>query len=155
MKKLLSCCVVMLLLAGCEQADPEEAENYVHGDRTIRDWLEMVRDEDEDVVWDAFAGLDNIGPEAKEAVPAFVKALDKDENATVRMLAARCLGKIEFDNDQVRNSLTRAMADKNRFVQRDAMRASGKIARATAKKLLPPKESDKKSEEAQQQPAEQ
>src|SRR5260370_1426769 len=104
MKKLMCCCAMVLLLSGCEKPDPAEAEAYVHGDRTIHDWLEMVRDEDEDVVSAAFEGLATIGPEAKEAVPALAKALEKDESAMVRMAAvhraARSGDKIVFDETE-------------------------------------------------------
>jgi HEAT repeat protein len=53
-----------------------------------------LKDKDEEVRRYAAKALGNIGPKAKEAVPALIEAL-KDENLDVRYYAQEALNKIQ------------------------------------------------------------
>ena len=77
------CCaavaVILTVLVGC-------------GDKTSR-LIRKLEDEHYTVRTSAAKALANIGPAAKDAVPALTKALE-DEDVTVRSTAANALAKI-------------------------------------------------------------
>ena len=60
---------------------------------TVQELIHRLKDPDWSVQYAAASALGEIGPGAKEVVPALVAAL-KDEDAQVRNIAAWALGKI-------------------------------------------------------------
>ncbi len=141
MKKLfwLACCI--LALAGCNKPDPVDSENYLVEGRALGSWLDQLRDDPDDPgnVQEVLEVLQKLGPEDKDAVPALVAAL-KDESPIVRLIAVKSLGQIEPTGKEVEYAVAKAMEDKDERVSRAAIRASGKIARASIKNLLGTKE---------------
>jgi hypothetical protein len=139
MKKvlLLGCLVV---LAGCDKPDPDEADYYVHEGRTIADWFEDVRTEAPGGGFEeARDALLRLGPDDVEALPALVKNL-KDDNPTVRRVAVRALGNMGPAAKKAENDVARAMSDKDMKVSRDAIRAFAKIIKQPRPQLPAPPE---------------
>lgn len=82
----------------------------------------------------AAQGLGNIGPDAKDAVPALARALEAD--ASVRCPAAIALGQIRLAVGNVVQLLGQALQDEDRNVRWAAAGALGNIG-AQAKEAIP------------------
>jgi hypothetical protein len=71
--------------------------------------------------------LGDMGTNAKPAIAALVRAFQEDENAFVRVAAARSLGKLRPGDKTVAAALTGALADKALFVRQVATNSLLKI----------------------------
>jgi HEAT repeat protein len=101
--------------------------------------IDLLRDSDSEVRWNAALTLGKIGPDAKAAVPNLVAAL-KDENALVREHAAEALGDIGPDARDAIPELVAVLKDPEARVRRDAVRSLGQIGlrdKATAEAIRP------------------
>ena len=76
-----------------------------------------MKDEGRDVRYHAAEALDQIGPDAKDGVPALVEGL-KDENINVRRYAAGALGQIGSNAKEAVSALVQALKDNNDGVRR-------------------------------------
>jgi HEAT repeat protein len=76
-----------------------------------------LKDEGRGVRYHAAEALDQIGPDAKDAVPALVEGL-KDENINVRRYAAGALGQIGSNAKEAVSALVQALKDNNDVVRR-------------------------------------
>ena len=76
-----------------------------------------MKDEGRDVRYHAAEALDQIGPDAKDGVPALVEGL-KDENINVRRYAAGALGQIGSNAKEAVSALVQALKDNNDVVRR-------------------------------------
>jgi len=80
--------------------------------------------------------LGDIGPDAKEAVPLLIEILKKDGEWPNRREAARALGKIDPDNEQVIEALIAAFADDNANVCEVAVEAFKNITTGKKKAII-------------------
>jgi HEAT repeat protein len=114
MKKLLSVAGLVLLITGCgrstsdlvEQLHAKDASARLHavkslkdrrGDQVVAALTESLKDDDAFVRRDAARALGDIGPGAREAVPALTTSARKDKNTHVRQAAADALKRIDPD----------------------------------------------------------
>lgn len=89
--------------------------------RTVMNhYLGSLEQADLQVRRDAASSLGALGPLAKPAVPALLKALD-DSDALVRDRATRALGQIGFPEREVTAGLLRSLRDPVSFVRHTAM----------------------------------
>jgi len=117
--KSISCILLVCLLSLLAYAE-ETQEQQV--ERLIRE----LQDTDSDIRSIAAVTLGEIGPEAKDAVPALIQLLqDQDAEGFVRGNAARALGEIGSGAVDAVPALKQALQD--REVRGDAARALGKI----------------------------
>jgi HEAT repeat protein len=84
---------------------------------------------------DATAALGDIGPEAKAAIPALIKALG-DQDVHVRILAANTLGDIGSEANEAVPALIKAPGDPEVLVRRHTAGALSRIG-PEAKEALP------------------
>ncbi len=89
--------------------------------------IEALKDPDSDVGYGAAQALGRIGPEAKAAVPALIKALVDDPRNTVRSHAAQALGQIGPEAKAAVPALIEALKDENENVRNAADGALRKI----------------------------
>ena len=75
----------------------------------------------------ASQALGLIGPEASEAVPLLIQALEGDEDWSVRSNAARALGWMESDASEVVPTLIQALGDESEHVRSAAADALGEF----------------------------
>jgi HEAT repeat protein len=96
--------------------------------------IELLQsDPDTGVRWGAARTLGKIGPDAKPATDALIKAL-KDENGTLREHAAEALG--EIGAEVAVPDLTALLDDPDPRVRRDSVRSLGQLG-AAAKPAIP------------------
>ena len=136
--------VLALVLVGPVQAqdkqkEPKKADKektVVYEGKTVEQWIEALKDKDQEVRYSAARALGKIGPKAEKAVPALVRAL-KDKNEYVRQWAASALGKIGPKAEKAVPALTEALKDRWPGIRaQDAAVALGKIGPA-AEKAVP------------------
>jgi HEAT repeat protein len=127
---------LLCLLAGCVKQEPVGTEEYLLEGRSLNEWLRDVKDPNENVRFSAYEHLKTMGPEAKEAVPVLIKAL-QDEDGNVRWVAADCLGRMGVSAKDAIESLNHSQTDKDPRVQRAAIRALAQIYRAQARPVAP------------------
>lgn len=89
--------------------------------------LDLLKDKDGTVRWQAVYALGKIGPEAKEAVPALLTALRTDEDPLVREHSAESLGQIGAEAKTVVPALIQALKDPDQRIRRDAARSLGQF----------------------------
>src|SRR5262245_61803438 len=94
----------------------------------------MATHPDEGVRWEAARTLGKIGPHAKSAVPALVKAM-MDPAAKVREHAAEALGDIGPEAAVAVPDLVAVLDDPDGGVRRDAVRSLGQMGKAAAAAL--------------------
>ncbi len=104
-------------------------------EKEIEKLIKQLKDEDEDVRWEAALALVMIDEKAEKAVPALIVAL-KDEAENVRRSAARALGMIGEKADEAVPALIEALKDEERRVRFAAARALGMISEK-AEKAVP------------------
>jgi HEAT repeat protein len=80
---------------------------------------------------EALSALEDIGPEARAAVPGIVKAM-KDDWWTTRAYAARALGRVGGKTRDVTDALQAALKDRNSEVRAEAAVALTRIDRKSA-----------------------
>lgn len=104
--------------------------------RAVPILIQALENQDRGVRWGAAWVLGEIGPEAKEAVPALSKALVEDEDAMVRQQAAEALRDIGPAAKEAVPALIQALKDENEDVRMYAAIALGKIGDARAVETL-------------------
>jgi HEAT repeat protein len=105
--------------------------------KTVAEWIELARSPDEDMRRQAVYALGQIGPGAREAVPALVKAVD-DVKQEVRWYAVDALGRIGPDAEQAVPAIIAAAKDpaNDRTFAQNAAKALGRIGPA-AREAVP------------------
>jgi hypothetical protein len=112
--------------------DDEKQKEAVYQGKTVSQWVEALKDKDDRTRRGAAIALGQIGPAAKDAVPALIEVL-KDKDDRVRNYAASALGKI---GPAAVPALMEALKDKDINVRNAAVRALGQIGPA-AKAAVP------------------
>jgi len=120
---------VCLLLTGSAQM-PERSDQA-----DVRSLIEQLKDHRPDARRRAAAALGNIGPEAKDSVPALIKVLS-DPEVEVRIKAAIALGRIGAETKAAVPALIEALRDRIKFVRSSAASSLGQIG-AEAKAAVP------------------
>lgn len=116
--KWLTAFCTIVILAGCGQS---EDEKYVSSlQKSLKDPSPKMR------YW-AVKSLGELGPEAKDDVPAIIEALS-DSDSMVRMGAAYALAEIGPDASAATPALNSALNDQNEKVRKAAAHALKKIA---------------------------
>lgn len=93
----------------------------------VRAMMELLkRDADDGVRWSAVNVLDDIGPEARAAVPLLIEALGEEESRN-RCSAARALGQIGSDSKEAAPTLIKMLKDPDAEVRYSAAIALGQI----------------------------
>jgi serine/threonine protein kinase/HEAT repeat protein/Tfp pilus assembly protein PilZ len=88
--------------------------------------LSLTTDDDQSVRWRAAAALGDMGPAAKEAIPALTGALEDKDN-TVRCEAARALGRMDSAAKEAVPALAAALRDEDEVLRHHAAAALGLI----------------------------
>ena len=104
-------------------------------DVRIYNLIQDLKNENWDVRRNAAHALSNIGPRAKEAIPALIVVL-KDKEEVVRNRAARALGMIGLEVTTVVPALIRTLKDEDWHVRMIVVEALGRIGKA-AKDAIP------------------
>jgi HEAT repeat protein len=124
------------LVGGLPLEAAETAPAY--GGKTVAEWLAVLKlDDSQEANWEqrrrAAYALGQIGPAAKDAVPALTEALDS-QSMDVRQYAADALGHIGPDAKGAATRLTESLQDSanDEHVHRLAARALGRIGPAAA-----------------------
>src|SRR5437016_6299536 len=94
--------------------------------KRLEDWMEMLRDANVVARCTAARALGQMGPQAREALPALLQAL-QDREPLVRDAAADAIGCIGPDTPDAMLALMQALTDTNSFVQATAAKALKKI----------------------------
>ena len=129
-------------LLGSDNAVPALRALARYGDKAaavVPRAIELLRDEDSEVRWNAARTLGKIGPAAKEAVPALTAAMH-DREALVREHAAEALGDIGAAAKDAVPDLIVALKDPDPRVRRDVVRSLGQIgpeARSAGEAIRP------------------
>jgi len=119
MRKLYTTACLALLLVGCERSFQDEA---TYEGVSTSGWVEEAKNDNVEKRRKAAEVLGELGPtEADLTVPA-LKDLVADEDAHVRLMALRSLGKIAPKAGKASGAVGRAMSDKNKTVAKEAMR---------------------------------
>ena len=100
----------------------------------IFELMEALRDERQDVREWAIRALGRMGRSAREAVPALVDILFRDEISWTRRCVARALGRI--GGTGAISALIRAFTDQNRSVRKDAMSSMKRIGQPAVPALV-------------------
>jgi len=117
-----------LVTLSCRARAPYEGKNAVELE-------EMLKSADPAVQAQGAFGLSRLGPEAKAAVPALVRAL-KSSDTLARQQAALALGRIGPDAGSAVAELSEALNDPEWTVRRQAAQALGLIGTG-ARSALP------------------
>jgi hypothetical protein len=118
-----------MALCGCDvpNLSPDESDQAdpgVWNGRPIKEWIVASNDP---ATRDYAKGyLDQFGPEDKDLVPVLI-ALLKDENADVRLGAAKLLGQIGPDAKDALEPLADACVDPDKRVLKEIITASKRI----------------------------
>ena len=123
-------CVGMVVLAGLASAAVAAADDSVAG------LIKQLQDDKLEVRLQAADALANLGPDAKEAIPALTAALKGDKEAKVRAYAAFALKKMGAEAKEAVPALTDALKDKDEEVRSVAADALGQLG-ADAKSAVP------------------
>jgi len=106
------------LLGYAEETQEQQVE------RLIRE----LQDSDSDIRSIAAVTLGEIGPEAKDAIPALIQLLqDQDAEGFARANAALALGQIGEGTEDAMSVLIQALRDQDKYVRRDAAGALEEI----------------------------
>jgi len=106
------------------------------GPQAIPALVEAVDDRDAQVRRGAILALGFIGPEAKEAAPLIIQALEGDAEWLVRSGAANALGWIKPDASEAVPALVQALEDESEYVRSAAADALGEFG-AQARDAIP------------------
>lgn len=107
------------ILSGCED---------------IEGYIQDLKSADTETRQQAAAKLQELGPEADEAIPALIQATG-DQDPEVRRFAVEALGAIGESNTEVTEALIRGIDDDNVHVRRASVVAVGKLDRFPAAAL--------------------
>ena len=111
------------------QPQDEKQKDTAYQGKTVSQWIEVLKDKDVRVRNAAAFVLGQIGPAAKDAVPALSEAL-KDKEGYVRRAAVSALGRIGPAAKDAVPALMVALKHKNRRVRSYAANALGQIGPA-------------------------
>ena len=128
-KSVLRSATVMLLFVGLVGIWMGGCENQ---EQRVEKLIKQLRDQNEEVRWDAGYALGQIG---KDAVPALVQAL-QDQNSQVRGSAAVALGEIGEGAVDAVPALIQALQDQDAKVRANAAMALGEIGTPEAIKAV-------------------
>jgi HEAT repeat protein len=102
--------------------------------KRVEDWMEMLRDANVVARCTAARALGQMGPQALEALPALLHAL-QDREPLVRDAVAEAIGCIGPDAPDAVLALMQALTDTNSFVQAAAAKALKKVESPVAANL--------------------
>ena len=94
--------------------------------KRLEDWMEMLRDANVVARCTAARALGQMGPQAREALPALLQAL-QDREPLVRDSVAEAIGCVGPDVPDATLALVQALTDTNSFVQATAAKALKKV----------------------------
>ena len=77
-----------------DQATDKRQKETTYQGKTVSKWAEALKNEDSFIRWRAASALGQIGPAAKDAVPALMEALKDKHSGVTRRAAASALGRI-------------------------------------------------------------
>ena len=97
----------------------------------ITAFIDLLKDRDDSVRWQAASGLEKIGPKARAAVPALTASLS-DTAEDVRVYAADALKSIGWDSEITTTNLIKLLKDPSSRVRHSAANALGRVEVASS-----------------------
>ena len=120
--------VTLVVLTGVIGARADRLDITSLQAQDVRDLVADLQDGSWEVRHAGAGLLGRIGPTARDAVPALIEALTRDESAAVRQAAAEALEEIGAASQDVVSALSEALQDEDAHVRRAAGEALLKLS---------------------------